>query len=587
MKNVHIKNKEVNLKQFIVVLGVFLFFSASNGYCQRLITVDFQHEIGHIKDLMGVNRGPDNKVLGYKDAGVTAVRPHDDRTSDYYNYADFWNFDPITKSFTTINENFDPSNPAHYHWEQLDTTINAIVANVMEVFFRIGISWPDNSAFPRPPLTPPFDANGRTFTNFSEMCRRTVMHYNHGWHNGFNRHIQYWEIWNEPDGSFWKGTPQQYYQMYAAAATAIKNYDPSLKVGGPGAVPVTIVKPKPEYFRKFLQYVKENKIPLDFYSWHLYGAKNPYGVKYFAQLVRQELDNLGLTTTESYISEINYELNEAQKLLDDNATGATYLLSNLLTLQDSPVDKMFWYPGLGLFHNDFQNQPQFKCNAYGLKTYSLIYKQTPIQIEATGSDVVEGNWQADTTNFMVLAAKSADNQKVYLVISNFRSNYKNYEIQLKNLPWSAADKIKLTQNIVADPADRFTETTAYSVGANTIQLTVNNMPSPSILLIGLEKEASTGLKVTSNSPDGFQIKQNYPNPFNPVTIIPMTLQRREYVSMKIFDLKGREIATLINGELSSGEHTVVFNAANLPSGVYIYRLNVGQMVLQRKMEVIK
>ncbi len=236
---------------------------------------------------------------------------------------------------------------------------------------------------------------------------------------------------------------------------------------------------------------------------------------------------------------------------------------------------------------DFENQPQFKCNAYGLKTYNLIYKQTPIQIEATGSDVVEGNWQADTTNFMVLAAKSADNQKVYLAISNFRSNYKNYEIQLKNLPWTSADKIKVTRTIVADPDDRFTETMAYQDGANSLHLPVNNMPSPSILLIRLEKEASAGLEVASNSPDIFQIRQNYPNPFNPITTILLTLQQQEQVSLKVFDPKGREIETLINRSLGGGQHSVVFNAANLPSGVSIDRLKVGEMSLQRKMEVIK
>ena len=66
------------------------------------------------------------------------------------------------------------------------------------------------------------------------------MHYNQGWARGFHDGIRYWEFWNEPDGLFWSGTPQQFYALYEKTARALKSVDPTLKVGGDGkAFPLT------------------------------------------------------------------------------------------------------------------------------------------------------------------------------------------------------------------------------------------------------------------------------------------------------------------------------------------------------------
>ncbi len=576
------------MKHLIIIIIILLnFFSNSTGFCQREITVDFENEIATIKNLLGVNREPGNKMLGYKEAGVTAVRMHDDRVNDYQYYSDFWNYDPASDSFSSINTDFDPTDPSQYHWDEFDKKVNAIVENEMDVYFRIGISWPSNPNFATPPLTAPLDPDGVHFTNFAELCKRTVMHCNEGWDNGYHSNIQYWEIWNEPGGIFWKGSIIQFYRMYEAVSQTLKSYDPNLKVGGLGAVPSTIVRPKDEYFKNFLQYMSDNNVPLDFYSWHLYGAKNPYGVKYWAEIVRQQLDVLGFTNAESHISEINYELGEAQKLLEDNAAGTAYLLSNLLTAQESPVDKMFWYPGLALFNDDDQNTPQFKCNAYALKTFSLIFENTPIQIRTTGSHVVESNWQADTTNFMVLAAKSENDNKIYLAISNYKSDYQNYEISIHNLPWLAADQIKITKNIVIGPSDKFTETTTYQSGGNTMNISVNDMPSPSITLMRLEKEAGSGVKNKNNAPENFHLYQNYPNPFNSSTAISYQLSAVNHVKLTIYDVLGKKIRTLINNNETAGEHSVGWDGKDdlgnpVSSGVYFYKLKLNDNFVQIK-----
>ena len=73
-------------------------------------------------------------------------------------------------------------------------------------------------------------------------------------------------------------------------------------------------------------------------------------------------------------------------------------------------------------------------------------------------------------------------------------------------------------------------------------------------------------------PDRFQLEQNYPNPFNPQTTIRFGLQEAATVQLTVYDLLGRPVQTLIDGAMSQGWHEATFNATNLPSGLYLYRL---------------
>ncbi len=88
-------------------------------------------------------------------------------------------------------------------------------------------------------------------------------------------------------------------------------------------------------------------------------------------------------------------------------------------------------------------------------------------------------------------------------------------------------------------------------------------------------------------PGGFQLFQNYPNPFNPSTRIGYTLSGSGLVSLKVFDLLGREMATLVDGEQEAGSRVVEFDASQLPSGMYFYRLETGSFAETRKMIILK
>jgi hypothetical protein len=85
----------------------------------------------------------------------------------------------------------------------------------------------------------------------------------------------------------------------------------------------------------------------------------------------------------------------------------------------------------------------------------------------------------------------------------------------------------------------------------------------------------------------FVLAQNYPNPFNPSTIISFNLPQASEVTLKVYNMLGQEVATLLNSRMSSGLQTVKFDASNLASGMYIYRLQVGSNIKTNKMMLIK
>jgi Secretion system C-terminal sorting domain len=91
----------------------------------------------------------------------------------------------------------------------------------------------------------------------------------------------------------------------------------------------------------------------------------------------------------------------------------------------------------------------------------------------------------------------------------------------------------------------------------------------------------------NNSPHDFTLFQNYPNPFNPTTTIKYSIPKEGKVTLKVYDAIGNEVATLVNGNKPAGVYNVAFNAANLSSGVYFYRLTAGSYSSIKKLVLLK
>ncbi len=107
------------------------------------------------------------------------------------------------------------------------------------------------------------------------------------------------------------------------------------------------------------------------------------------------------------------------------------------------------------------------------------------------------------------------------------------------------------------------------------------------ILVRFKFPLLTSNEFEAELPTDLSLSQNYPNPFNPSTMISYQLPVSGEVSLKIFDMLGREVATLVNGRQSAGKQEVRFDAAGLSSGIYLYRLNAGGEVLTRKMLLVK
>ncbi len=125
------------------------------------------------------------------------------------------------------------------------------------------------------------------------------------------------------------------------------------------------------------------------------------------------------------------------------------------------------------------------------------------------------------------------------------------------------------------------------IPTNHIDLSFFNVDPFSIPGLKTEIEAVTNIEDEFTAPENFYLSQNYPNPFNPATNIEFRIVEGGFVSLKIYDVLGNEIATLINESKPAGTYEVNWNADKFSSGVYFYKVSVGEIVETKKMLLVK
>ena len=108
-----------------------------------------------------------------------------------------------------------------------------------------------------------------------------------------------------------------------------------------------------------------------------------------------------------------------------------------------------------------------------------------------------------------------------------------------------------------------------------------------VWLVRLNSENITAVENEINNPQSFQLFQNYPNPFNPSTTIKFTISDFGFTNLKIYDVLGNEVVTLVDEYKPAGTYEVEFNAINLPSGVYFYQLKSGELIQTKKLTLLK
>jgi hypothetical protein len=115
----------------------------------------------------------------------------------------------------------------------------------------------------------------------------------------------------------------------------------------------------------------------------------------------------------------------------------------------------------------------------------------------------------------------------------------------------------------------------------------NESPSGSHNKVYFNETNVTGINKQRFIPRTLILKQNYPNPFNPLTKINYQISEPSFVTLKVYDLLGNEVALLVNDKLPEGVYEVEFNATDLPSGIYFYQMQAGKIINIKKMALIK
>ena len=420
----------------IAAISLAWWVSLSCGFAQSQgieIEVDVSSVVGRIRPLHGVNGGPlhSGETLDLSDVhrqlSVPLTRLHD---------CHWPNPDIVDIHVLFPNPDADPGLPESYYFSRTDDYIRSIINTGSQIVFRLGESIEHSKR--KLHVHPPADAD-----KWAEICLGIVRHYNDEWANGFRHNIQYWEIWNEPENrpAMWSGTDEDYFRIYAAAATAIKSHFPDVSVGGPAvgfAGDFNADRLAPSLFvRGFLDRCRNDSLPLDFFSWHTY-TNNPNELVQRARAIRRLLDESGFQQTESHLNEWNYlpdndwspmlvqQPKSRQAWFDriHGNEGAAFTAASLIRFQDAPLDAANYYSadihGFGMFSE--HGVPHKNFGAVQLFSQML---QTAERLS------VSGNLPATVA---ILAGTNSDRTQCNIFVSNHSQEPYSLTVNLNSWP---------------------------------------------------------------------------------------------------------------------------------------------------------
>jgi hypothetical protein len=206
---------------------------------------------------------------------------------------------------------------------------------------------------------------------------------------------------------------------------------------------------------------------------------------------------------------------------------------------------------------------------------TIGYLEVP-QIVFTKADINFGQVIAKSVKIDTLTV--TNNSSTPLLIDSIYTNTKWFTATSRKITLTQTDTLKLTVSFTPDTLRTYSDTLYI----------VNNSDTPLAKILLNGNGALTEVNQNrSRIPNSFGISQNYPNPFNPSTTINFQLPLKCHVTLKVFDVLGKEVAVLINTYKTEGYYSSTFNAINLPSGVYFYRLQAGSFVQTKKLLFLK
>ena len=432
--------------------------------------VNFSNIVGKIKPMHAVGQPP---MLGtsceyfryLQEANIPYARLHDMGFKRVTPMVD------ISCIFPDMSK--DENDPANYDFEYTDLVVTELMKYECPPIFRLGESIENaiSKGYKPRHVFAPEDPH-----KWARVCEHIIRHYNDGWADGFRYGIKYWEIWNEPDNGFqqpdytrednpyydvnmmWVGTNEQYFELYTVAAKHLKAcFGDSIKVGGYASSGLYAIFNDPEkygidkkyykfyreryvtfleYFYSFLQYIKKESAPIDFYSWHSYSDVDRTLI----------MGNFVIRTLEEHgFGDIEVHLNEWNNAHSAEGRGTAYACAHatamMLAMQDTKTYMLNFYDTrigqsvYGGMFNPITYQPF--CLYYGYKAFGELYKL---------GDQAECSVDAEN----VYAVAATDGEKKAVLMANIGADAQ-ITTQLEGFSVYLVDETHSLEQIEADP----------------------------------------------------------------------------------------------------------------------------------------
>ncbi len=408
------------------------------------VTCDFSNITAKIKPLHGFNNCARKTGYGEVLPDFLALKPPAVRLHDT-------GFPHVSSHYVDINHvfpdmNADENDERSYDFMLTDLYIEPLIKAGVGVMYRLGTTIEHDPK--KYNIAPPADPN-----KWASVCEHIVRHYNDGWANGHYWNIEYWEVWNEPDGldknvepfgpPNWLGTAGEYYRLYSVTANLIKRMHHSVKVGGYSSCYILGANVagkwtvgETSFLTGFLEYISSpsTAAPLDFFSWHGYlSRQNLKKIETESEFVDRMLTEYGFESAERIDTEwsacicdrdcadtrTQYYINMR------SAKGASHMAGALYEMQRCKVDKAMFYDA------------QIWCE-YGalFEVPSLAPSKAYYAFRQFGEAYEAGNQvecAAEGDGIYALAAKSIDSNKNLVCICNTAQSDAEIEIKLNGI----------------------------------------------------------------------------------------------------------------------------------------------------------
>lgn len=368
----------MNMKKTIV--SIITICASVAAFAQAQVIIDPSSEQGKILPMHGVGAGPSGAATPqfYKAAGIPFVRLHDIGNSERHCVE-------VMQLFPNFEA--DENDAANYDFTITDQYIKRLVGTGAKVIWRLGNAGHEPSSAKKYGAWPPKD-----FAKWARICDHIISHYNEGWADGFHHNIEYWEIWNEPDGDqkplvdgkprwqvaphSWGGTMEQYYEFFSTVFKYLKKQHPNIKIGGPAGAGFWANEP-------FIKAMQDEGVKVDFYSWHRY-SRNPEKLAEEGIKVRDLLDRYGWNDVPTILDEWNYvtdwtaEGGKYSASVRKSLKGTAYTAAVLCHMQDVKcTDVLTYYDWRRntTYNGAFNRQTNFETPTYYVfYNWNKLYK---------------------------------------------------------------------------------------------------------------------------------------------------------------------------------------------------------------------